>query len=520
VDLNGDLGVHYGIVKTKLALVIWAALTLPARLLFAAPDEMLQAQMHIYRYAPERLADPWAGTLWKRGKINLAGLWYVRMSAATARTYTPEALADLAWSRQVPGFDFTGEKGMDSFFLESFAKRYADLGRSSRQFPKPSIRLLKLRGTRVGDGIAHSVFSLRDLEVLQVDSETTDASVRLITVLGKLRDLSVRNTRITDASMEFVATLSNLEKLDLTGTAVTAKGLARLKGLSLKELRIGSKIDASAVPAILQWTSLESLDLSQTNWQASDYARLNALTNLHTLFLGKHVSAEALHALQKLPGLKRLDLTSSTLQDADLAALHRFKSLEELSVAGTRITDAGLQTIAGLESLRYLDVSATRTTLQGLKALTRLEALEALAVPLQGGGDRDNIAFLGKLENLRVLLINGRILAPVLLEGLKEETRRSSARFFPWISLAHAEEGKDPIDEFLMASAKESKPTFSGFSGSGLRRLHQAESELDRIASAPSDIRQDSFEEKEDNFLGEFTVESGIASPDRAKPRK
>jgi hypothetical protein len=106
----------------------------------------------------------------------------------------------------------------------------------------------------VDDGAMVSVAQLPDLEYLRLDHSLfgvgnhpdvriTDAGMRELRALIRLRELSVRGNDITDRGLESLAPLKNLCVLDISGTSVTDSGIRFLVQLpSLRLLRVSTTL--------------------------------------------------------------------------------------------------------------------------------------------------------------------------------------------------------------------------------------------------------------------------------------
>jgi serine/threonine protein kinase len=123
---------------------------------------------------------------------------------------------------------------------------------------------------------------------------------------GRLRDapeveeLSLLRTGITDEGLRHLAGCRRLKKVRLDGLPVTAHGLRALADLPIVQLGLaGTRITPQALPIILGFGDLESLDL-----------------------------------------------TGCPFADADLAQLAELRKLRKLIVTGTKATDAGVEQLA------------------------------------------------------------------------------------------------------------------------------------------------------------------------------
>ena len=76
--------------------------------------------------------------------------------------------------------------------------------------------------------------------------------------------------------------------------------------------------------------------------------------------------------------LAELDLSGSTIVDADLASVGRLRHLTRLSLDRTGIGDAGLANLDSLRHLEYLNLYGTAVTDAGLASLAPLTNLRAI----------------------------------------------------------------------------------------------------------------------------------------------
>ena len=98
---------------------------------------------------------------------------------------------------------------------------------------------------------------------------------------------------------------------------------------------------------------------------------LKALTSLQTLNLSDtQVTDAGLAYLQGLTRLKRLAL-GPKITDAGLAHVRGLTQLGGLNLYGPRITDAGLVHLKGLTQLEYVDLQGTKVTEAGVEDLQR-----------------------------------------------------------------------------------------------------------------------------------------------------
>lgn len=94
-----------------------------------------------------------------------------------------------------------------------------------------------------------------------------------------------------------------------------------------------------------------------------------------------------------------VDLSHSTVTDADLKRLARFTELQSLELSFTDVTDEGLEHLRVLVNLEHLDLTNTDTTYAGLKHLKQLVMLQNLVLSDQ---EADGLTDAG-LEDLKAL---------------------------------------------------------------------------------------------------------------------
>ena len=129
--------------------------------------------------------------------------------------------------------------------------------------------------------------------------------------------------------------------------------------------------------------------------------------------------------------VREVDLTNSTLTDADMEILGTLTSLEQLILNGctnltnaglapvqrltklnglalerTRVTDAGLAHLKGLTGLKYLSLNWTKTSDEGAKHLEKLTNLEVLYLCDTKVGDA-SLASLSQMPKLQWLDLRG-----------------------------------------------------------------------------------------------------------------
>ena len=101
----------------------------------------------------------------------------------------------------------------------------------------------------ITDKAVAALAPLRNLEVLFVDGNITDAAMPNIVKFDRLRELSIRPARITDKGLAVLAKLKTLRELDVRGTGVTEAGVRSFrKAVPQCEVRSAFDKPAKALP--------------------------------------------------------------------------------------------------------------------------------------------------------------------------------------------------------------------------------------------------------------------------------
>lgn len=268
----------------------------------------------------------------------------------------------------------------------------------------------------------------------------SDAACAAIAALTGLRELSLEGCHaLRDASVQQLAAgaLSALTALNLgylrsvtdASCRAIARGLPRLRQLSLQGCQLVTDAGVAALAAL---TGLTGLDLSRG--RAFSGAHLPPFPRLQTLSLAHNYEAgdEALAAAAACSGLTSLDLehleaiTAAGLVPL-LAALPR---LQALNVGYCKALGAGfLPAIAGLTALRELDVSglcvepaqegAVALGCVQLAPLRGLTALQRLDMTMCAGLDNDSLNVIGSCTALTALLLGESSNCTLTCDGVR-----------------------------------------------------------------------------------------------------
>jgi len=167
---------------------------------------------------------------------------------------------------------------------------------------------LSLAGTAIGDKGAELISHLLSLTYLSMaGSYVTTGGASYFDSLKRLEQLNLASTRVGDPAMSALASLPLLKILDLSGTPVSPEGLNVLAGAaSLCQLAVSLAYGDAIVEAVSSYKKLETL----------------------RLFDGR--IDRGVGALQKMKGLKSLELTFVNLSSHAVADLKMLTNLELL----------------------------------------------------------------------------------------------------------------------------------------------------------------------------------------------
>ncbi len=228
---------------------------------------------------------------------------------------------------------------------------------------------------------------------------TTDAtpySIKQISALKTLENLSLAVTRCTDHDLNLLGDLTQLKYLDFKIPATFADGkmvaAANCNGSGLAALAHSGKIASlkidglplsdSLIEAISHLVSLTSLTVADDGNDLSIHQAkmLNKLSRLDELQIPwpRTNMISALRECSSISGLQSLDLSNQKLQDSDLSVLNHFPRLSTLNLTDNSLTDESIPLIAELTQLKELYLSGNSVSGKNLSALMHLPQLKSL----------------------------------------------------------------------------------------------------------------------------------------------
>jgi hypothetical protein len=310
----------------------------------------------------------------------------------------------------------------------------------------PRLRWLRLRMGKIrGPGLAE-LAGVPSLERLSLWGTTglTDNHVRYLEGLTRLKSLTLWGTDspLSDATLASIAKLSSLEELYFIRivTRFTNAGVAHLKNLRrLRHVSFGSsRIGADGLRHLATLPRLESIDgvaLSTDSIEA-----LASLENLKSLRIGMMmprigaaVPQEDLSGLARLRSLEELSIPDGRWTEDELVVLESLPNLRRLQVASTDVTDRTMATIGKLKRLECLNLGMTRVTKRGLNqlnGLTNLRTLHVLAYSTEESIVDEVPLNLSALTNLKTLWLTRFALVDSDLASM------ASMRQLEWLRLS------------------------------------------------------------------------------------
>ena len=223
-----------------------------------------------------------------------------------------------------------------------------------------------------------------------------DETVRRLTALPCVKNISVGGTRVTRACIPHLAKRPDLEELYLSSVPITDDDLAQLAGLTqLKALNIaGSQITDAGMKHLKGMRALRDLGIDSTMLSGACLDDLAALP-IQYLNLNKTKvrGRDALSKLSKLTELKDVRLEGLLITDDDLNGLIECRSVEKIWLRDNRITDKGLEILAQMKWLRELGLAyhnpETAITPAGIERLRKaLPNCNIVYEPAKGGSNQ------------------------------------------------------------------------------------------------------------------------------------
>jgi Leucine-rich repeat (LRR) protein len=274
----------------------------------------------------------------------------------------------------------------------------------------PSLKQLDLSHASVDD--VRSLAGCRALRELMLQgSDVTDMGIIGLERIATLEVLNLAHCRhIT--SVTSLGHCTALRELILDGTRVTNAGIAGLECIvTLTKLSLVNCSLITSVSSLRHSPSMQALDITDTKVMAAGTTGLDEIGTLQCLTASWSNQLDA-STLRRCRSLREVDLYSSTLTDAVLAALADVSTLETLRLLCCREVH-DVSALARSVSLRSLDLCGTTVSDAGIAGLERIPSLTWLS--LASCPSITNVTNLFHSNSLRKLLLS---LSPVTDAGL------------------------------------------------------------------------------------------------------
>ncbi|MDB5339804.1 MAG: serine/threonine protein kinase [Planctomycetaceae bacterium] len=144
------------------------------------------------------------------------------------------------------------------------------------------------------------------------------------------------------------------------------------------------------------------VNLSGSSVTDADLSVLEPLTTLVLVDVARtKITDKGLRSIARLTGLTAFNAGETEISDDGLKLLDGLRDLKTLDLRGTRVTDAGLEHLARTHSLTSLMLGENQvTTDAGLQHLTQMQSLSSLGLRASAVTD-DGLVSLGMLKNLK-----------------------------------------------------------------------------------------------------------------------
>lgn len=236
-----------------------------------------------------------------------------------------------------------------------------------------------------------------------------------------LNTLNARGTNIGDNDCEAIGRITNLESLDLTGSSqITNAGIKNLGPLKkLRHLYIQFlPISDEATDVIAGMTELRTLNFCETQVTDVGFPKLATLVHLEDLGTPPGLTDQGLSILGNFPQLKSLGLKQQHVTDISVAQLQKLPKLTTLAVVGA--TDENLQTMKALTQLRELNLNLGQLTDQGFQTLLEFKWLQTVGISGDPKFDDTRLMSLSEITDLKFVYFDRHcIVSPKGIENFR-----------------------------------------------------------------------------------------------------
>jgi hypothetical protein len=265
------------------------------------------------------------------------------------------------------------------------------------------IRVLRLGGSRgVTDAGMRQLGKLSRLRHLDLSgANITDRGLEVLSLLPELETVSLAWTRVTDTGAAHLAGCARLVSVNLQGTATGNGALRALAGKAhLSQLRSGNAVTDAGLAILREIPVFKSWHGGEPKMGLTSY---DAGPNY--LLLRGSFTDRGMEQLEELAGLFALNLDASELQisEAGLAPLVELPNLGWLAVDAT---DASMSYIAKMPRLRFLGCQDTVASDHGFMVLSQSQSIEYIWGRRCHNLRADGFAALARMPALRGLSVS------------------------------------------------------------------------------------------------------------------
>ncbi|MEX2359293.1 MAG: hypothetical protein WEE51_13275, partial [Pirellulaceae bacterium] len=270
------------------------------------------------------------------GYVTLGGIDARRLQFARNRKLVGDFYVPLAELTALSRRELQRDERISAIYSQAAGLAHFLIDGDNAQLREPMIEYLKLIYRKRDD--PHSLEKSVGVPLPQLDAsyakflEVHDADILALPANLPTTDLALARTAVTDAALRRIGQLKKLRWLDLTGTRVTDQGISELAELG----------------------NLNDLSLAATVMTDESLATIGKLTRLEELDLsGTRVTDEGLRHLRGLTELKILRLAATRIGDAGLAHLAECRKLQMVDVRQSQVTPQAVerlrQAVPGVE---------------------------------------------------------------------------------------------------------------------------------------------------------------------------
>ena len=240
----------------------------------------------------------------------------------------------------------------------------------------PRLRGIIVLGRSVTDAGVKALAGCRSLETVHLGTErVTDAGVRELAALPNLRTLSLAMVPVHGSAFEAFAEAKSLAEVTVSSTATLTddgvRHLARIPNLRTLDIRnLGSrgKVTTAGIRLVADGRVPARFKFDPA---LLDDDLFVALVGKGWLY-GPRAATDLYPRPAAANRVRRVELTGANLTDRGFAALLPCVNVDFLDLTGTGVTDESLKKMAGFRWLTALHLGRTKVTAAGLEAVAGL----------------------------------------------------------------------------------------------------------------------------------------------------